>query len=61
MEAQDRLEEELAHTQQTMAGLQKQHHQVAAELAEVQSAPASSLPEDLAQMTQLSDQVTRDI
>lgn len=57
MEAHDKLEEDLAQAHQSVAALREQHEQVVADLERATSTAATSLPDDLARIQQLSDQV----
>lgn len=58
MEARDKLEEDLAQAHKSVAALREQHEQVVANLERATSTAATSLPDDLARIQQLSDQVT---
>jgi hypothetical protein len=57
MEARDKLDEDLAQAHKSAAALHEQHEQVVADLARATSTPATSLPDDLARIQELSDQV----
>lgn len=58
MEARDKLEEDLTQARKSAAALLEQHEQVVADLERTTSTLATSLPEDLARIQELSDQVT---
>lgn len=58
MEARDKLEEDLAQAHKSAAALREQNQQLVADLERATSTPATSLPDDLTRIQELSDQVT---
>lgn len=58
MEARDKLQEDLTQSHHSLAALQEQCDQAVADLAAAASTAATSLPDDLDRIQELSDQVT---